>query len=115
MATMPPDKSDLFNWAERRRDIGMERAVEHADAVQDSWSVDATAALLAYAHRIGRSFLVEEVREAATWLPSPPDGRAWGAVTRRAALAGSIVRVGYAPAASSNCSPKCLWSVPDDR
>jgi hypothetical protein len=108
------DKPDLFAWAERRRDIGMERAVEHADDVEDGWSTDATAALLGYARRIGRPFLIEEVRQVATWLASPPDGRAWGAVTRRAALAGSIVRVGYAPAASSNCSPKCLWSVSDD-
>jgi hypothetical protein len=104
--------ADLFTWAEKRRDIGMERAVEHADSAEEGWSADARAALLAYARRIGRPFLVEEVREAATWLPAPPDGRAWGAVTRRAALAGSIVRVGYAPAASSNCSPKCLWSLP---
>lgn len=102
------DQPSLLDWAARRRADGMRRAVEHADIVQVGWSEAAMICLLDYADIIGRPFMVEEVR-AASGLPAPPDGRAWGAVVQRAARSGAISRVGYAPAKSSNLSPKCLW------
>jgi len=57
-------------------------------------------------------FLAEQFVEYATkryGLLPPPDGRAWGGPVRRAALAGKIRKVGYAPANTSNRSPKALW------
>jgi hypothetical protein len=103
---------DLLSWreAEVRRDIGMERAVEHADRKEPDWSAQAMAALLDFVMVYAdMPFLAEEVRAHADWIPPPPDGRAWGAVFQRAAREGHIVRLGYAPAKSSNLSPKVLW------
>lgn len=55
-------------------------------------------------------FLTEDVRAQATPLIGKPrDGRAWGTVMRRAVKAGYVQRVGFAPAKSSNLSPKVLW------
>ena len=62
-------------------------------------------------HIRGDCFLAEEVRNFATGLDLPPDGRAWGVVFRSAAREGLIVKAGYAPAKSSNLSPKVLWRV----
>jgi hypothetical protein len=56
------------------------------------------------------SFLAEQfVQWAKTRIESPNDPRNWGGVISRAAHSKKIVRVGYAPAESSNGSPKCLW------
>lgn len=100
-----------LDWtpAERRND-GMQRAVDHADAVRPSWSDRAGALLREYAADRG-SWMVEDLREwaSARGLPEPPDGRAWGAVVQRAARAKQIYRVGWQEAKSSNLSPKGLW------
>ena len=106
----------LLDWTPaERRDDGMQRAVDHADAVVHSWSDRAGELLLEYAAQRG-PWMVEDLREWAYvhGLPSPPDGRAWGAVVQRAARAGSIVRVGWCEAKSSNLSPKGLWLRADD-
>lgn len=89
-----------------RRDRGIQSSGDHAGSV---WKRRATGYLLEYlaAHR--EPFLAEDVREFAAQLESPPDGRAWGSVFQEAARRGLIVKVGYAPAKSSNLSPKVLW------
>jgi hypothetical protein len=96
-----------------RRDIGIDRASSHAERVSPDWNATADAALRYYLAIIhGRSFLAEEFVAWARVRPNldmPPDGRAWGSVVRRAALAKRIEKVGYAPANTSNRSPKCLW------
>lgn len=95
---------DLF--AERAR-IGIRRARDHAESATPGWTEGAARAIRDYAAR-GAAFLIEDV----TYTP-PPDGRAWGAATRLAVKRGWIKKVGYAPANSSNKSPKCLWSAVD--
>jgi hypothetical protein len=102
--------------AEARRDVGMARAVDHADRDVPGWSFDAQAALGRYckAHGHGHQFLAEELRlyaETLAIVPTPPSQKAWGAVMQRAAREGLIRKVGYAPSASSNMSPKTLWGV----
>ena len=99
--------------AERRRDTGMARAVDHADRERPDWSLRAAHALHEYAqkHR-GEKFLAEDVRqwaESKMLVSEPPTNKAWGAVFKEGAKLGVIRRVGYAPAKSSNMSPKCLW------
>lgn len=94
----------------RRRDVGIDRAVARANRVSESWSDRAYWLLEQYARRAAQPFLAESfVGYAKGLIEAPPDGRAWGGIVRRAALAGVIVRVGYAPAETSNHSPKCLW------
>lgn len=105
----------LLDWIEatRRRDVGIAASVKHADQVSADWSARASVHLLDYARRAGGSFLAEQVREYAhaEGLEYPPDGRAWGAVLSRAAKARVIRPIGYAPARSSNRSPKVLWEL----
>jgi hypothetical protein len=101
--------------AEAKRDTGMARAVDHADRVRADWSLCAAHALHYYCqeHR-GEKFLAEDVRawaEAKMLVSDPPTKRAWGAVIKHGAKMGVIRRVGYAPAKSSNMSPKCQWEA----
>lgn len=103
-----------FEAARRRRDEGARRAAEHAERVVDpQWQTKAAEFFERVIAGVRGPFLAElVVAEAkAANFPLPPDGRAWGAVIQRAARAGKIVKVGYAPASTSNCSPKVLWRV----
>lgn len=95
------------------RDDGMDRAAAHADAVHGGWSNFAYDILLRYAEK-HEVFMAEDVREFARVVDGfedPPDGRAWGSVVMRAAKAGIIKRIGYAPMKSPNChaNPKSVW------
>lgn len=95
------------------RDLGIERAVDRADREKADWSDDAHRALERYCQaHAGQRFLTEDVREWAEKLElvaAPDNARAWGAVMQRAQRYGLIRSVGYAPARSSNLSPKVLW------
>jgi hypothetical protein len=100
---------------EERRDQGIRAAVEHADAEQSSpkWSDQAEAyAEMMIAKRGYKPFLMEEIVQAAIrdGIPEPPDRRAWGHVIRALAKRGVVRKMGFAEAATSNCSPKVLWS-----
>jgi hypothetical protein len=107
------NRTTAYPDAEALRDIGIERAVEHADHAVDGWSDWALEAVRQYASRHPDDpFLTEDVRDWA-WkrgLPKAPDDRAWGAVMQRARRAGYIGNVGYRSARSSNLSPKILWT-----
>lgn len=97
-----------------RRDSGIASATQHANNEIPSWSIQADNAMMAAIHMHGKQpFLAEELIEVAVQggAPSPPDGRAWGGVFRRLAIRGIIRKVGYAPAKSSNLSPKVLWEA----
>lgn len=91
-----------------RRDTGIRRAADHAGS---DWQRRARGYLLEWLSRAPGTFLAEDWREWATHrgLDSPPDGRAFGSVLQSAAKDGLIVKVGYAPARSSNLSPKVQW------
>lgn len=95
-----------------RRDSGIQRAADHAGT---RWNRLARGYLLEFVSRlqIGHDFLAENFREFAEdrGLEPPPDGRAYGHVLRSAARDLLIRKVGYAPAKSSNLSPKVLWRV----
>ena len=105
---------DLLSWADaqRKADEGMTRAVEHADRVEPAWSERALDALWAY-HLNHDEFTAEDAREKmhAAGLPYPPDGRAWGAVFKRAASLGWISRIGYAPRRCGNMTPTIIWAT----
>lgn len=103
---------DLFATAGARRDLGIARAEARANRRIPSpeWTAAAAATLSEFLGYRLTPFLAEEfVAWAVKRMAAPPDPRAWGGPIRRAASQGLIRRVGYAPAASSNLSPKCLW------
>lgn len=97
-----------IDFVRARRDDGIQRASDHAG---EAWKKRAHGYLLEFLTtlHIEEEFLAERVREFAAGLDVPPDGRAWGWVMRDASRRGFIVKVGYAPAKSSNLSPKVLW------
>lgn len=99
-----------LTFVKARRDDGLKRAGDHAG---DGWKRRARSYLLEYltTRRRGDDFLTEHLRDFAhnRGLEFPPDGRAWGAVLQAAARDGLIEKIGYAPAKSSNLSPKVLW------
>jgi hypothetical protein len=100
-----------FETARRRRDSGIARAADHANAETSGWTEIAFDFLEACAKVRAAPFLAEDVIEMAkaAHLPEPPDGRAWGGVFQRGARRGLIQKAGFAPAKTSNCSPKVLW------
>lgn len=98
-----------------RRDVGIARAEDRANRDHIQWSEEAEAAVRLYCVQHPRKqFLTEDVRawaESMGLVSQPENGRAWGAVIQRCARLGLIRRVGYAPAKSSNLSPKPLWEA----
>lgn len=102
---VPPTPDEL---ARSRRDSGMQRAAEHAGR---EWQ-DRAVALVRWYAGFHPTFLTEQVRSMAELrgLKSPDDARAWGAVMMRAAREKIVRQDGYAPANSSNGSPKRRWA-----
>lgn len=97
-----------------RRDLGIARARQRAEReCGDQWTHDAAVYLRDYArHTFGEPFLLEDAREASRpRLTQPQNGKAWGAAVQLACRQGWIQKAGYAPARSSNGSPKCLWKT----
>lgn len=102
--------------AKASANVGIQRSAERAERTEPGWVDRAAEAVRDYVRlHVARSdepseFTIERVREYMASVPPAPDGRAWGAVTRRALKLGYIVATdGYAPAASSNGSPKRLY------
>ena len=104
-----------FSEARERAETGMALAEEKANNDKWGWSDDALHGIETYctAHSDDQ-FLAEDVRawcEEMGIVDTPENGKAWGAVFRRAARLGVIRNVGYAPSKSSNMSPKVLWTA----
>lgn len=99
--------------AAQNADLGIHRAASRAERRFENWVHEAVEALgWAASQMRAASFTIEELRGLCGELPAPSDLRAWGAATRRATRLGYIVRTdGYAPAASSNNSPKPLYTA----
>jgi hypothetical protein len=100
--------------AEKARDVGIQRAIDHANAVHPTWQDQAVDLFLAYCqeHK-GSTFMTEDVRWYAEnlGLPAPPDKRAWGAIAVIVKRKGLIKGNGYAPqkAVNAHCAPKTVW------
>ncbi|WP_293371474.1 hypothetical protein [Nevskia sp.] len=92
------------------RDRGILNAAIGAEHASPGWSIAAFEFLRDYARRHVQ-FMAEDVIRLASVsdIPKPPDGRAFGSIIQRAVREGLIKKLGYAPAATSNLSPKCVW------
>ena len=94
-----------------RRDRGIHRAASHARSRDPEWQIKALAFVRLYA-KYNAVFMAEDVRAVseAGGLRAPTDPRAWGAVLQEAKRHRIVAACGYAPANSSNRSPKVRWS-----
>lgn len=93
-----------ITFARKARDKGIEKAITNADRVSPSWSEKAYALLKEFLHYHKGEFMGEDFRLSVTnKIESPPHNRAFGGVFMRAAKAGIIERVRYAPVKSVNC------------
>lgn len=103
-----------FTVARKRRDEGIASSLAHADADHPKWSVRAFRLLVQYVSETNHPFTIEHFRPwaYAHGLEEPSEERAFGGVTCKAIRDGVIVRVGYAPAASSNNAVKALYAKP---
>lgn len=108
---MEPQYQINFDVAAARREAGMASALDHAESDAPGWGDTCLDYMRRYALRQSDPWTCEEFRAwaYALGLPMPAEQRAFGPVTQRAIRAGLIQRVGYAPAASSNGSPKPVY------
>lgn len=99
-----------LDTARAQRDVGMQLAADHADAVQPKWSDVAYAFLCQYA-RNNRSFISEDVSDASkAWgMVQPPTDRAWGMVYRKALKAGVILQDGTGTSRRRHASLCIRW------
>ena len=104
--------------SENRRDLGILRAQNKAHSeCGEEWTAHAATFIYHYASEVakGQPFLLEDAREIAHRppynVPEQSNARAWGGAIQYAARKGWIKKSGYAPARSSNLSPKCLWQL----
>lgn len=119
---MPPSTDDLFETRQRqsivptvrearaKADKGIKESADHADRVSSDWKILAIGYVLEHA-RSNEYMLTEDVRERAhaDGFEAAPDDRAWGYIMRASAKCAFIKSDGYAPAKSSNMSPKVRW------
>lgn len=88
-------------------------ASQHADSASMDWTQQASCLFVDFSKAVkkGQPFLTEDARAWAEsqGLPPPPDNRAWGFIAKAMSQCGHVVSEGYAPAKSSNGSPKVLW------
>lgn len=98
----------------RARDDGIASSAEHAEADAPGWQEMAMGWLRGWVYGAPDDpFTIEEFRlkMASIDAPQPPDLRSYGALTRRAIREKLIEPVGYAPAISSNLSPKRTYRM----
>lgn len=110
----PQPRLDILFTAEQLRDAGMALALEHADAKIPKWGDMCYELLKQYLVITSGTFLTEYFRpwaESIKGLPAPPTPKAYGPVMNRAARAGIIKHLGYAPTSNpkGHKHPSSIW------
>lgn len=78
------------------KEIGMQKAIDSANAKHTDWSNNAYDFLLNYLDTVSCEFLCEDFRLASVgFVSDPPSKRAFGSIMIRAAKNGLIRKVGY--------------------
>ena len=106
------EQLNLFSGA-HLRDVGIQRAMQHAENKIDNWTAQAYQFLLSYM-QANKEFMCEDVREAAKGIvENPPHNRAWGGIFVKAAKLHIIKRKGFKSVtnAKAHCTPATLWEV----
>ena len=95
------------------RDIGIKKAVDHAEVKNENWSDVAYDFLKKYITG-KREFMAEDFRYAAEGIvPEPPSLRAYGGIISRAAKDGLIFRIGYSQVKNprAHMANAAVWRV----
>lgn len=97
-----------------RKDAGISSSASRANESSPGWADRAYSYMVKFASLTESPWTVEQFRHWAmsNGLDKPVEERAYGAVTMRALRHGVMVRIGFAPAASSNCGAKPLYARP---
>jgi hypothetical protein len=92
-----PGQASLFSGAQLR-DIGMQQALDHANATVEDWGAKAYRYVEYFAAQC-TEFRAEQVRVFAekNGLEAPPSKRSWGAVIAKAVRKELIRRVRHEP------------------
>jgi hypothetical protein len=119
---LPSSMADMFEKNEQEpimptgaqlRNLGMEVAVEHAEAVEPDWKQTALRFVKKFVSYTSGEFMTEDVRMASLngGVPEPPSKRAWGAVIVEAAKNGWIKRKGYGTVKNPKAhrTPAAIW------
>lgn len=99
--------------ARTERDAGINRATDHAEAINPGWNEMAYNLLKRFLSVHHGPFMAEELRSYAAQIdfPLPPHARAWGGIMARAAKSGIIERVGLGPVSNvkAHCANATIW------
>ncbi len=102
-----------INQGRRLRDMGIEKAVLHAEQQEPQWADKAFDLLKQFLNGQHNPFMAEDLRSYAALIdfPLPPCARAWGGVMARAAKAGLIERIGIQQVRNkkAHCANASLW------
>ena len=101
------------------RDIGITLAADHADAQNPLWQHRAMEALIEFLKTNKDEFMTEDFRQWAETqhgLPTPPTGRAYGAVMTSAFRNKLINHNGYGRTCNPQAhrTPASVWIVNDN-
>lgn len=109
---------DVIAESERRKEQGMQRAVDHADAVSEEWSTRAFNASLYFilVNPVGFTFLTEDLRNwiyENNMIDPPPSDRAWGSITIKLRKAGYIISNGFSKTTNPKAhrTPATVWQI----
>ncbi len=97
------------------RDAGIQRAIDHANSIDNSWSDRALEMLRCYLLLVGGQFQAEDIRAFAKTrgLNDAAHSRAWGGVIVRAKNLGLIRFVGYKNVSNpkAHATPAAIWTA----
>lgn len=99
------DAVDQVAKARTRGHAAADAAADKAEKLERGWREQAIEAVRAHAAR-HEHFLAEDIRLP---IPEGADGRGSGSIVQAAARLGICAKDGYAPARTSNGTPKVYW------
>ena len=100
------------------RDVGMQKAIDHANDKAEKWSERAYQLLIKFLHTRKR-FMGEDLRSYAAEVDFDlsPHARAWGGIIQRAAKELIIIKIGIGPVKNpkAHLANAAIWERNDER